>query len=209
MIKAIGILSVIFWTLLLIGNDDALVYSDVPTAKDRAKAEYYVGFPDFKDIEIVKEGVVDRTLVRDLNIQMWPKGYGKELNFDDFKSLKISDLDLIPENILFQPDRVVVPFSVSLRYQLKGLRGLAAQGTIDTDGAIEIQYAEEGRFFIQLIRFGDSQDSERFGREEGFINEFDGDFVNMVAKPMLTRYFMNKSHQEKLANLIEQNLSRL
>ncbi len=162
------------------------------TREERAADGNYKALPGWKTLEVVKAGVIDQKLAEHLNTNAW--GHG--LKLENLQWLQLRNVDLNLAAISSEANKVTIPFGADVRYQLKGVKGILQQGTLNFVGTIELAIQDNEVTSVKVVKYGDSQKIERFGRNIDLINQFDENFLE--GRASLAQVVFFKREKSKL-----------
>tara|TARA_Y100000817_G_C16815638_1_gene526399 strand:+ start:674 stop:1333 length:660 start_codon:yes stop_codon:yes gene_type:complete len=178
--------------------ETTISYSDIPHKKIRKADENYVRFPGWSDIEIIRKGKINESLLELVDLDTWHQ----DVDVNEIEDLILKALDIIPNQMTVTDTEITVPFVVDLRFIESSLMGNLTpfQGTLEAKGLLRIAI-EKGRLIhVTVTQFDDSRDAEATGREYGAIDQYDEHFASSVVEPHLETFF---SKPEPFFTLIE------
>lgn len=175
-------------------------YAPVASEAERAGDPKYLRFPGFGRIEIIEEGKVKSELLALLETENW----SKQISSKNISKLQVRSFDLKHADIKTVGPIVVVPFVVSVLFKESGPSTPLSliQGTINSEGyIILVVHKKSGKIInLQITQYFDDTEIQKLGRELGYIDQYDGQFILGVVPPILKNYF---SQNENLTRLIQ------
>ncbi len=158
-------------------------YGTIPNSEERSTNERgtFLRLPGWESLDIVRDGQVDRK---------WAKYAAVDLT--GLETLRVKNLDVLPDLLEKFPHYRSVPFIVSVEYREEGLEKVYSQGTLEVYGELWFEIFDNVVDRIDIYQFDNSRLIQRWGRSVGLYKRFDKDFVQKLV-PSILKASLNDS----------------